>query len=70
MRIPAVLSGRDAEDLEHMYMDALSLIEMAPGGSGPIIARALLARQDRAMRLQTGALRCARGANCFVRITV
>ena len=54
MRIPAILSGRDAEDLEHLYLDALALIEMAPGGSGPVIARAMLARQERAMRLQTG----------------
>lgn len=59
--IPAVLSGRDAEDLEHLYLDALALVEVAPNGTGPAIARALLARQDRAQRMQIGAQRLCCG---------
>ncbi|KAJ9514810.1 hypothetical protein QJQ45_028482, partial [Haematococcus lacustris] len=54
VRIPAVLSGQDVEELEHMYLDALTLVESAPGGSGPAVARALQARQERATHMQVG----------------
>eukprot|EP00955_Chlamydomonas_euryale_P030528 321507-Chlamydomonas_euryale.AAC.7 len=37
-----------------MYIDSLQLLEMAPGGVGPVVARALLARQERALLMQTG----------------
>ncbi len=56
VRIPAILAARDIDDLdmEHMYLDALALVELAPGGTGPVLARALEARQERATRMQTG----------------
>ncbi len=38
---PSVLSDKDVEALQTLYMDSLSLFEMAPGGVGPAVARAL-----------------------------
>uniref|UniRef100_A0A7S3R2T6 C2 domain-containing protein n=1 Tax=Dunaliella tertiolecta TaxID=3047 RepID=A0A7S3R2T6_DUNTE len=54
IRIPTVLSAADTEEMEHMYTEALSLVELAPGGSGPAVAKAMNARQDRAMMMQVG----------------
>lgn len=42
--------------LENMYLDSLSLFEMAPGGVGQPVSQALLARQERALQMQTGKL--------------
>ncbi|KAF5837475.1 hypothetical protein DUNSADRAFT_4277 [Dunaliella salina] len=54
IRIPTVLSAADTEEMEHMYTEALSLVELAPGGAGPAVAKAMNARQDRAMMMQVG----------------
>ena len=48
------LSDKDTETLENMYLDSLSLFEMAPGGVGQPVSQALLARQERALQMQTG----------------
>lgn len=37
-----------------MYLDSLMLLEMTPGGVGSVVARALLARQERALQMQAG----------------
>jgi hypothetical protein len=42
------------ENCIHLLAGLQALIEMAPGGSGPAVARALMARQDRAGRMQIG----------------
>eukprot|EP00983_Pelagomonas_calceolata_P081519 1155607-Pelagomonas_calceolata.AAC.1 len=45
-------------DLAYMHAsldkDCTSLVELAPGGSGPAVAKAMNARQDRAMMMQVG----------------
>jgi len=38
----------------HLSLELQSLVELAPGGSGPAVARAMNARQDRAMMMQVG----------------
>ena len=43
--------------LENMYLDSLSLFEMAPGGVGQPVSQALLARQERAIQMQSGEIR-------------
>ena len=54
VRAPVALSNKDVETLESMYLDSLSLFEMAPGGVGQPVSQALLARQERALQMQTG----------------
>jgi len=56
VRAPVALSDKDTETLENMYLDSLSLFEMAPGGVGQPVSQALLARQERAMQIQSGTL--------------
>ena len=54
VRAPVALSNKDVETLESMYLDSLSLFEMAPGGVGQPVSQALLARQERARQMQSG----------------
>ncbi len=54
VRAPVALSQRDTESLENLYLDSLTLFEMAPGGVGQPVSQALLARQERALQMQSG----------------
>ncbi|GAX76484.1 hypothetical protein CEUSTIGMA_g3929.t1 [Chlamydomonas eustigma] len=54
VRAPVTLSERDTESLESLYLDSLNLFEMAPGGVGQPVSQALMARQERAVQMQSG----------------
>ncbi|GIL90780.1 hypothetical protein Vretifemale_18510, partial [Volvox reticuliferus] len=54
--IPAPLSAAETDKLENQYLDQLALLEQASEGTQLALARVMMARHEKAMQLQIGAM--------------
>ncbi|GLI71606.1 hypothetical protein VaNZ11_016870 [Volvox africanus] len=54
--IPAPLSTAETDKLENQYLDQLALLEQASEGTQLALARVMMARHEKAMQLQIGAM--------------
>ncbi|EFJ49224.1 hypothetical protein VOLCADRAFT_90164 [Volvox carteri f. nagariensis] len=54
--IPAPLTAAETDKLENQYLDQLALLEQASEGTQLALARVMMARHEKAMQLQIGAL--------------